>query len=136
MGVRVARVLAVAVLCAPWLAGCESANRAPAWWNNSPEPAVEAAPPPAPAPAPEITGAIPDPAVGPLPGATPEVRGDLNSALNLGKRHFRQGDFGLAEKYFRRAVEQALPDAREAGEAWLPPAPRPRRVRPPGRAAP
>jgi tetratricopeptide (TPR) repeat protein len=119
MGVRVARVLAVAALCAPWLAGCES-WKAPAWWNQSPEPVVEAAPPPAvEAPIAEVTGAIPDPPVTPVPGATPALRGDVNSNLNLGKRHFRQGDFGLAEKYFRRAVESALPDAREAAEAWL-----------------
>jgi tetratricopeptide (TPR) repeat protein len=110
MAVRVARVLAVAVLCAPWLAGCESS--APAWWSK---PAAEAAPPPAP----ETTGAIPEPPIDPVPGATPELRGDINSDLNLGKRHFRKGDYGLAEVHFRRAVEKGLPDARDAGEAWL-----------------
>jgi tetratricopeptide (TPR) repeat protein len=119
MGVRVARVLVVAALCAPWLAGCESWNKPPGWWSKPPEPAAEAAPPPAEAPPPEITGAIPDPPIEPLPGATVELRGDLNSDLNLGKRHFRQGDFGLAEVHFRRAVEKGLPDARDAAEAWL-----------------
>jgi len=119
MGVRVARVLAVAVLCAPWLSGCESWNGPPAWWNKPSEPQLEAAPPAAEPPGPETTGAIPHPPIDPLPGATVELRGDLNSDLNLGKRHFRKGDFGLAEKYFRRAVEKGLPDAREAGEAWL-----------------
>ncbi|MBV8823524.1 MAG: tetratricopeptide repeat protein [Hyphomicrobiales bacterium] len=47
------------------------------------------------------------------------MRGDLESDLNLGKRHFREGEFGLAEKHFRRAVEKGLPDARDAAEAWL-----------------
>ena len=118
MGVRVARVLAVAALCAPWLAGCES-WKAPAWWNTS-EPAVEAAPPPATElPIPDVTGSLPEPPIDPVPGTTPEVRGNLNSELNLGKRHFRKGDYGLAEKYFRRAVEKGLPDARKAAEAWL-----------------
>jgi tetratricopeptide (TPR) repeat protein len=128
MAVRVARLLAVAALCAPWLAGCESWNKAP-WWK--PEPAAEAAPPPAEAPAPETTGTVAgppvrpvlegtvDPPVEPLPGATVALHGDLYSDLNLGKRHFRQGDYGLAEKYFRRAVEQGIPDARKAAEAWL-----------------
>jgi tetratricopeptide (TPR) repeat protein len=125
MGCRVARVLAVAALCAPWLAGCESWNKAPAWWNATPEsaavvsPAVEPLPPVVETPGPETTGTIPHPPVDPIPGATPEMRGDINSDLNLGKRHFRKGDFGLAEKYFRRAVESGLPDARDAGEAWL-----------------
>ena len=120
MGVRVARVIAVAALCAPWLAGCESATKAPAWWSKSPEPVVEAAPPPAvEAPVAEVTGAIPDPIVEPFPGDTPALRGDIYTELNLGKRHFRQGDYGLAEKYFRRAVEKGIPDARKAAEAWL-----------------
>jgi tetratricopeptide (TPR) repeat protein len=120
MAVRVARVLAVAALCAPWLAGCESWKNPSEWWNRPPEPQVEAAPPPEAAPGPEITGAIEQgiPA-SPLPGDTVELRGDLQSDLNLGKRHFRMGEFGLAEKHFRRAVEKGLPDAREAAEAWL-----------------
>jgi tetratricopeptide (TPR) repeat protein len=114
MLVRVARVLAVAALCAPWLAGCES-WKAPAWWSNPP--AVEAAPA-VEAPPPEITGAV-DPPVNPAPGVTPAISGDIESDLNLGKRHFREGDFGLAEKYFRRAVEKGIPDARKAAEAWM-----------------
>jgi tetratricopeptide (TPR) repeat protein len=129
MGCRVARLLAVAVLCMPWLAGCESWNKPP-WWNKPAEPpAAEAAPPPAEAPPPETTGSVEARPIGStpaadrpgslLPGDTVELRGDLNSDLNLGKRHFREGDFGLAEVHFRRAVEKGLPDAREAAEAWL-----------------
>jgi tetratricopeptide (TPR) repeat protein len=115
MGVRVARVLAVAALCAPWLAGCESWNK-PVWWNQPPEPAAAA---PAPeAPPPEITGTV-DPPVSPAPGVTPAIHGDIESDLNLGKRYFREGDFGLAEKHFRRAVEKGIPDARKAAEAWM-----------------
>ena len=117
MAVRVARVLAVAALCAPWLAGCES-WKAPAWFSNAPEPVAEAAPPPLVVSTPEVTGTV-DPPVQAQPGVTPELRGDLNSDLNLGKRHFREGEFGLAEKHFRRAVEKGLPDARDAAEAWL-----------------
>jgi len=103
MVVRVARVCAVAVLCAPWLAGCES-WKAPAWWNKAPEPLVEAVPA-VEAPPPEITGTV-DPPVSPAPGVTPAIRGDIESDLNLGKR-------------FRRAVEKGIPDARKAAEAWM-----------------
>lgn len=114
MAVRVARVLVVAALCAPWLAGCESWNKPSEWWNKPPDPPQTGAPPPdAEARAADTTGSIA------IPGDTVELRGDLNSDLNLGKRHFRQGDFGLAEVHFRRAVEKGLPDARDAAEAWL-----------------
>jgi len=130
MGCRVARVFAVAALCAPWLAGCESWKSPSEWWNKPPAPESQAAPP-AEAPAPETTGsvAVPpgepvpvgavEPLTEPVPGDTPYLRGDLNSDLNLGKRHFREGEYGLAEKHFRRAVEKGLPDARDAAEAWL-----------------
>jgi len=123
MGCRVARVFAVAVLCAPWLAGCESWNKPP--WNKPSEPSaaevapVEAPPPAAEAPPPETTGSIGHPSPSPVPGDGVELRGDVNSDLNLGKRHFRAGDFGKAEVHFRRAVEKGLPDARDAAEAWL-----------------
>ena len=38
-----------------------------------------------------------------------------NDDLNLGKRHFRERNYGLAERYFRRAVEMSPRDA----EAWV-----------------
>jgi Flp pilus assembly protein TadD len=38
-----------------------------------------------------------------------------NDDLNLGKRHFRERDYGLAERSFRRAVEMSPRDA----EAWI-----------------
>jgi tetratricopeptide (TPR) repeat protein len=116
MSVRVARVFAVAALCAPWLAGCES-WKAPAWLSSPPAPAVEAAPV-VEAPPPEVTGTV-DPPVSPAPGVTPAISGDIESDLNLGKRHFREGQFGLAEKNFRRAVEKGIPDAHKAAEAWM-----------------
>jgi Flp pilus assembly protein TadD len=40
---------------------------------------------------------------------------DPNDALNLGKKQYRANNFGLAEKYFRHAVELHPRDA----EAWL-----------------
>ena len=41
--------------------------------------------------------------------------GDPNDDLNLGKKHYREQNYGLAEKHFRRAVEKLPRD----GEAWL-----------------
>lgn len=41
--------------------------------------------------------------------------GDPNDDLNLGKRHYREQNYGLAEQHFRRAVEKLPRD----GEAWL-----------------
>jgi Flp pilus assembly protein TadD len=47
---------------------------------------------------------------------TPELLGtDTNDDLNIGKKYFRQGSYGMAERYFRRAVELHQRD----GEAWL-----------------
>jgi tetratricopeptide (TPR) repeat protein len=39
--------------------------------------------------------------------------------LALGKREFRQNNFGLAERYFRRAVEKGSTDKTRTIEAWL-----------------
>jgi tetratricopeptide (TPR) repeat protein len=40
---------------------------------------------------------------------------DQNDDLSLGKENFREGNYGLAERYFRKAVESGPKDA----EAWL-----------------
>jgi len=76
-----------------------------------------------PDPAPETTAsiAVPDPPVSP-PAPPPEAQAvipDPYDDLNLGKRHFRDGNFGLAERYFRHAVEKAPGDADRDAEAWL-----------------
>ena len=43
------------------------------------------------------------------------IGGDPGDDLVLGKRHYREKNYGLAEQHFRRAVEKAPRD----GEAWL-----------------
>jgi len=40
---------------------------------------------------------------------------DPNDDLSLGKENFREGNYGLAERYFRKAAESGPRDA----EAWL-----------------
>jgi len=48
--------------------------------------------------------------------AAPDVLGsDPKDELSIAKQYFRQGGFGLAERYFRRAVELHPRDA----EAWV-----------------
>lgn len=47
---------------------------------------------------------------------TPELLGtDPNDDLNIGKKYFRQGSYGLAERHFRKSVELHPRDA----ESWL-----------------
>ena len=50
--------------------------------------------------------------IGPAPGL---LGSEANDELNFGKRYFAAGNFGMAEQYFRRAVETHPRDA----EAWL-----------------
>jgi tetratricopeptide (TPR) repeat protein len=76
-----------------------------------------------PDPAPDTTASIaaPEPPL-PPPAPPPEAQAvipDPYDDLNLGKRHFREGNFGLAERYFRHAVEKAPGDADRDAEAWL-----------------
>jgi Flp pilus assembly protein TadD len=62
----------------------------------------------------ETTGTVPAPAEG--LAATPELLGsDPNDEVSLGKKYFRQGSYGLAERSFRKAVELHPKQA----EAWL-----------------
>jgi Flp pilus assembly protein TadD len=57
-----------------------------------------------------VTPSAPNPDV-----ADALLGGDPYDDLNLGKRHYREQNYGLAEKHFRRAVEKLPRD----GEAWL-----------------
>ncbi|HHS89065.1 MAG TPA: tetratricopeptide repeat protein [Rhodobacteraceae bacterium] len=63
-------------------------------------------------------GATPDPvttgSVEPIRKAD-DPTAPVDEDLQLGRKHFADGDYGLAEKYFRRAVEENPDNA----EAWL-----------------
>jgi Flp pilus assembly protein TadD len=67
----------------------------------------------------DTTGSVASPTTGPGPGETPSSTGllgdDPKDDLNLGKRYYRENSFGLAEKHFRRAVEQGP----KSVEAWV-----------------
>jgi len=60
---------------------------------------------------PQTTGSVPS---APVDDAS-LLGSDPTDDLAVGKKYFRAGNFGMAEKYFRRAVELHPRD----GEAWL-----------------
>ena len=81
-----------------WLAGCSTANQ-----NSASG-----------VPGSDITGSIDSPS-GDTPVEQRLLGTDPNDDLSLGKKHFRNNNFGLAEQHFRRAVELHPQDA----EAWM-----------------
>ena len=98
----IARVL-IASACLLVLAGCDITSK-----NASLTPGQDA-------PVAEVTGTTVTP-FAPNPDVADTLQGgDPYDDLNLGKRHYREQNYGLAEKHFRRAVEKLPRD----GEAWL-----------------
>jgi tetratricopeptide (TPR) repeat protein len=88
-----------------WLAGCASSGNHTA--GKTPEPA--------PAPRVETAQAVPPPL-----GVSPEIENrllgsDPNDDLSLGKKQYRAGNYGVAERYYRHAAELHPRDA----EVWL-----------------
>ena len=111
------RVLVVATACLVTLAACETSSKLTGAFDsqrNDPETTASVTGDPA------ATGAL-------ASAATVEPTGDQNASeaqvlgkdpnddLSLGKKYFRSANFGLAEKHFRRAVEQHPRDA----ESWV-----------------
>ena len=112
MRVRVARGLILTAACLVWLVGCETTSKLTDPLQPSEGQLATAGDP-------EPTGSVPV-APGPLTAdklpATPELLGrDPNDDLSVGKKYFRQGSYGLAERHFRRAVELHPQDA----ESWV-----------------
>jgi Tfp pilus assembly protein PilF len=98
----IARVL-IASACLLVLAGCDITSK-----NASLTPGQDA-------PVADVTGTTVTP-FAPNPDVADTLQGgDPYDDLNLGKRHYREQNYGLAEKHFRRAVEKSARD----GEAWL-----------------
>jgi Flp pilus assembly protein TadD len=102
---RTVRVL-FALACFGALAGCSSSSsKFSAWgWGED-----------APPPAPEATGSIGAASESNLAVKDALMGSDPGDDLSLGKRHYREKNFGLAEQHFRRATEKLPRD----GEAWL-----------------
>src|SRR5579871_116334 len=117
MSVGVKRSVLVAMAGLLWLTGCETTSlKAPEFLNWNGEKQKDTAP--------DATGSVgaphdawhdigdkgpPAQPLGPAMPSTP------NDDLSLGRMNFKQGNYGLAERYFRRAVESG---PREA-DAWL-----------------
>jgi Flp pilus assembly protein TadD len=103
-----------ALACLTVLAGCSSSNKfaslGGSWgWG-------EDAPPPA---NPEVTGSTVAYAAPNLAVKDALLGGDPGDDLSLGKRHYREKNFGLAEQHFRRAVEKSSGNRSHDAEAWL-----------------
>ena len=112
MRIGIARALFLAAT-GLWLAGCSTSNKFP----NPFETKAEGADAFAAAPASEgtTTEKAPPPLGVPAGDETGLLGSDPNDALSLGKKQYHANNFGLAEKYFRRAAELHPRDA----EAWL-----------------
>jgi Flp pilus assembly protein TadD len=103
----------IAAACLMWLAGCETTSLP----DNPFVKLGGAATPPSGASDSDTTGSVlaRDKAGG-MPPLTPELLGaDPNDDLSFGKKYFLQGSYGLAERYFRKAVELHPRDA----ESWV-----------------
>jgi Flp pilus assembly protein TadD len=120
MAMGLARVLIVAAAGVS-LAGCTTTSSSFSDVLGLNKPATAAAPdgamPPADASAvqtaaDDTTGTVP-PFGGPPKSGL--LGGQPYDDLSIGKRYFKAGNYGLAERYFRRAVETHARDA----EAWL-----------------
>jgi Flp pilus assembly protein TadD len=94
----------VALACLVALAGCSSSGKFASWGEDSPPPANETTG--------GIGGVAPE---GNLTVKDALLGGDPSDDLSLGKRHYREQNYGLAEQHFRRTVEKLPRD----GEAWL-----------------
>jgi len=103
---RSVRVL-FAIACLGALAGCSSLPSKFSSWNWG-----EDTPPPANT---EATGSISSAPESNLAVKDALLGGEPGDDLSLGKRHYREKNFGLAEQHFRRATEKLPRD----GEAWL-----------------
>src|SRR4249920_530460 len=110
MSVGVKRSVVVAMVGLVWLTGCETTSVKPPDflnWNGEKQAA-------------DTTGSIGGPrGVGdkgpPAEPVPPAMPSSPNDDLSLGRMNFTQGNYGLAERYYRRAVESG---PREA-DAWL-----------------
>jgi Flp pilus assembly protein TadD len=103
----------VAAACLVLLNGCETSTKLGDLIRPKTDDQATAALDQAPTSDPVTTGSV-----GAEAAATADaglLGSDPSDDLNLGKKQYRAGNFGLAERYFRRAVETHPRDA----EAWV-----------------
>jgi Flp pilus assembly protein TadD len=114
MRIGIARALILAAAGA-WLAGCSTSNNASNLFDPKTPGTAAAAAVVSTVAENETTGSVPAPLGVEEPTEPGLLGSDPNDDLNLGKKHYHAKNFGLAEKYFRHAVEGHPRDA----EAWL-----------------
>src|SRR6516165_10161300 len=107
MGARAARVLLATVACLLWLNGCESSTRLGDLFQSKADTGAAVQDDPA------TTGSVRPTPRDPPAAATAKALPDND--LSLGKKHFQAGNFSLAERHFRRAVELHPRDL----ESWM-----------------
>ncbi len=114
MGARAGRVVFATLACLLWLNGCETSTKL---GDLFPKPETTQSFPSAPEADPATTGTLRPPPGDAQPDAVPKglLGKDPNDDLSLGKKYFRSANFGLAERHFRRAVEQHPRDL----ESWV-----------------
>jgi tetratricopeptide (TPR) repeat protein len=112
MSSRRGRVV-IALACLVLLSGCETSTKLGDLFHPKSDDQATAALASTAAPDPDTTGSIGSDK--PAPADAGLLGGDPSDDLNLGKKQYRAGNFGLAERYFRRAVETHPRDA----EAWV-----------------
>ena len=100
MRARALRVVVATVACLLWLNGCESSTRLGDMFQSN-----TAATQGASQDDPAITGSLPPKSREGAPAAAAPRSSDPNDDVSLGKKYFRAGNFALAERHFRRAVE-------------------------------
>ena len=123
MSMSTGRVLVVAAACLFWVTGCETSTKLTGFLGGPrDEPTTTAsidnpADPNEPASTASVAVAAAPVVSGPEPNAASArlLGQDPYDDLNLGKKYFREANFGLAEKHFRRAVELHPRDA----DAWV-----------------
>jgi Flp pilus assembly protein TadD len=113
MGTKASRALFATAACLLWLNGCESSTKLGDLFQSKPD-AVQGAAPEA---DPATTGSVRPAATDAQPATAAKASPGKESEdeLSIGKKYFRAGNFTLAERHFRRAVELHPRDL----ESWL-----------------
>ncbi len=123
MGTSAGRVLIAAAACLFWLTGCESSTQLgdlPQSKSDTPPASSSSQDSTSPqgSPAgedPSSTGSVQPAARDAATGAGAKSAGKDAEDLRLGKKYFNAGNFSLAERHFRRAVELRPRDL----EGWV-----------------
>ena len=111
MRARAAQVVVATVGCLLWLNGCETSTRLGDMFQSKTAATSGAASQDDPI----STGSLrPIPREG-TSAAVATAEGEGNDDVSLGKKYFRAGNFSLAERHFRRAVELHPRDL----ESWV-----------------